>query len=101
MGYSCLVAYAGMNVAEQGLTLLSRWEVLLSSWYDGSALVKFFSQKVTELKKVIDIACENEERNKGMKIRIQLYLLCWLDKKLFFLYNWLCILLPLHFARGL
>ena len=50
--------------------------MLLSSWYDGSALVKFFSQKVTELKKVIDITCENEERNKGMKIRIQLYLLC-------------------------
>ena len=41
-GYSYLVSHPSTNVAEQGLTLLNRRNMLLSLWYSDSALNTFF-----------------------------------------------------------
>ena len=40
--YSYLVNHPNTNLAEQGLTLLSGWNMLLSLWYSDSTLNEFF-----------------------------------------------------------
>ena len=42
MGYSHLVTHPSTNLAEQGLTLLNRQNMLLSLWYTDSKLNAFF-----------------------------------------------------------
>ena len=77
MGYSYLVTHPRINPAEQGLTLLSARDVVLSLWYSDSTLnAVFLISKMRKAnkqrKKISHTGWENKVRNemRGMKMRI-------------------------------
>ena len=61
-GYSYLVTHPSMNLSEQGVTLLSGRDAVLSLRYCCSTLDVFLSQKVTKTGRITYIAWENKER---------------------------------------
>ena len=71
-GHSYLVTHPGTIPDEQGSTLLSRRDVVLSLWYsDSECIVISKMRKGNREKKVTDICWVNEKRKmRGMKLRI-------------------------------